>query len=149
MQISNKTILGVGLLVVAYLIYKSNKAKSSGSTNPTPSNDSGGVVPPMPKPINIGDSPNGGVIISSNRYRFKEDYNANYKLRPMSGQASTMEVKYKSFKKGDVIFGGQNPYIQSKVAFDTISTTLNGQIPNFQMSGQIWIDVPLSKLERI
>jgi len=85
------------------------------------------VKPKKPKPVETA----GGT------YRVKSDFSKEYKIPPTSAGVAT-------FKAGQIIKVLPNPFNNG-----ALTTTINGEEPKFGMAGQIWIELPLDKVEKI
>jgi hypothetical protein len=77
------------------------------------------------------------------KFKFIKDYDAEFE----TGKG-TLGVQ--SFKVGDVIEGGNNPYDTNQYIMQPpISTTLQGKMPNWDMEGQVWISIPFDVIEEV
>jgi hypothetical protein len=117
MKTENKILIGVGVAIVAYFIFKSK-----------PKAETTSILPPS----------------NQYNYRFKKDTTVtwfgsrspNVKIRPSE----------KLFKENDIIEADFNPYSKDE---SVISTTLEGKKPDFNLTGQTWLTIPLENLTKI
>lgn len=75
------------------------------------------------------------------KYKFKQEYTAKWRLN-----ITPFEEKEKLFSKGDIIEGDFFIYDDGKKA-ENPSTTIEGKIPNFSLSGEVFLSIPLEILE--
>ena len=77
------------------------------------------------------------------KFKFIKDFDAEF-------QTGKGTLGVQSFKVGDVIEGGNNPYDTNiyEVAPD-ILTTLQGKMPNWDMAGQVWLPIPFDVIEEV
>jgi hypothetical protein len=83
------------------------------------------------------------------KFKFIKDYDADYLIK-LASATSNGQRGLKSFKVGNVIEGGSSPYSGENIAApNSISTTLEGKMPNWEASGQLWLSIPLNVLEEV
>lgn len=83
------------------------------------------------------------------KFKFIKNYDADYLIKFPSA-TSNGQRGVKSFKVGNVIEGGSFPYSEENITeSNSISTTLEGKMPNWDMAGQRWLSIPLDVLEEV
>lgn len=162
-----KILLGVGAIALAYYFYTKRKGNSTTTqTPPTPTPPQvvgkpcpegqemrvvNCIQPPCPPmcfdiPKSNPYSEGGALEPRSipHAYRLKEDFSGSVMTRPNVYANAT-------FKKGQVISALRNPYMAQVMAVGkgSLATTLKGGVPNFEMSGQTWINIPERILEKL
>lgn len=183
---TNKILIGVGAIALAYYFY-TKRGKGSVTSNETQSTPKlGGDVdknydkclkeyesspmpnvargfnfkqykedyinncmkksqqkPYMPQVTNGSTNPLQPSTIP-NAYRLKEDFSKSVMTRPNV----FVDVK---FKKGQIISALRNPYEAQNMAVGrgALTTTIQGGLPNFEMSGQVWVTIPERILEKV
>lgn len=115
MKTEEKVLIGVGVLVAAYFIFKP-KSKAD-------------LVTELPTQYNY-------KFLKDTKVTWMGKSSPDIKIRPST----------KLFKKNDIIEADFNPYSKDG---SVISTTLEGEKPDFNLSGQVWLQIPLENLTKI
>jgi hypothetical protein len=174
---TTKIVLGVGAIALAYYLYtKRNKGGATSTETPSAPQNTGdtpkviyckdGFKKTIIENKNIQNiryanpceghggidelkTNGGGNPISEpskipNAYRLKEDFSQIY---PTGSNVSGVAL----FRKGQIISAMRNPYLTQVMAVGqgSLTTTIKGETPNFQMQGQIWVNIPERILEKL
>lgn len=168
MEAKNILILAAGV-GIGYLIFKEmNKQKAVATPTPTPSP----MPMPMPEPqaqptmmdcplgktsLDLGGGkfecvPNSGFVINPDTkepdpqsFILNQDFTATYKLN-----YPPFETRVVNYRQGDMFDGFVfSEYVaQNGEAVQNFyaTTTIEGNLPNIEMSGGIWLSIPLNLL---
>ncbi len=131
MNNTNKVLLAIGIGGLAYYIWKKTKNKPISEPAPEP-------VMPSELSYDVNSKPKVA-------YDFIEPH--TIELRDYMQQV----IGTKTFNKGDIIITRERTPSPTERLVDCkcTYTTIDGQAPDFDMVGQNWYEIPLSKLSRL
>lgn len=174
---NQKIAIGIGALALGYWLYTKNKASKSivttGTSTP-PVIDDFSTLPKNPNeknpckgenevpcangsgkcyminarygsdPCKVETKTGLGGVVPPNAYRLKQDFSQRF---PIGASGSGLA----RFQSGQVIRALKNPYLAQvhAVGKGALTTTVEGNQPDFNKDGQVFINIPESILEKL
>jgi hypothetical protein len=129
MRTNTKILVGVGAIALAYYFFKGwNPLAPPKGNNSTSPPKQGQSLPPKSEPK---------TKITDTTYILNQDFSQRFPIG-LSGSGGV------TFKKGQYIEATTNPYARNS----NLYTTTKGQLPNFKMVGETWIELPSNILTK-